>query len=107
VRLVATGADADSPFLGWNRFDCEGTGPCTVTAEDSEDVVVARFRQQRLEILHEGAGTVTVSDGTSCPPSCIRLVDAGTELTLEATAPHAWGRGCDPRAATRRRAAAR
>ncbi len=97
VKLVATGFDADTPFLYWSRFDCEGTGPCTVTADESGDLIVATFKQQRLEVLLEGTGKVTSTDGSiSCPPRCQAILDAGTEVELEAEGAHTWGKGCEP-----------
>ena len=97
VTLVATGADADSPFLHWDRFDCEGTSPCTVTVNDNEDLVVATFRKQRLEVLIEGTGKVTSTNPElSCESTCLAWVDAGTEVVLNAEGAHTWARGCEP-----------
>jgi Divergent InlB B-repeat domain len=104
VSLEAEGG-AGSPFVRWSRFDCEGTGPCTIAVEETEELVVATFRDQTLEVLINGttsADAVTSSTGDlSCLEEngrlhCTASVEAGTDVVLTAQDAHTWGKGCEP-----------
>lgn len=89
LTLTAT-ADASSMFTGWSG-PCTGSDP-TCSFKVSEDVTVgAAFDLKRYTVTVKlaglGVGTVTAMPGElSCPGTCSMSVDAGSVLTLTATA---------------------
>jgi PKD repeat protein len=88
VTLTAT-PDAGSLFSGWSG-DCSGTGGCQVTMDQARSVT-ATFAQTTVELTVSRAGTgsgqVSSSPaGISCGDGCQASFDAGTVVTLTATA---------------------
>jgi hypothetical protein len=108
VTLTAT-AVAGATFVGWGG-SCQGADPtCTVTLK-SGALVTAQFMRQGvpLTVTKSGFGTGTVSSqpaGISCGAQCQNGYDAGTSVTLTATADAGslflgWGGACSGSAAT-------
>ena len=88
VTLTAT-AEANSTFNGWTGA-CTGTGTCVVSMTQSR-MVTASFTLQQftLSVTKAGAGTGTVTSnpsGIACGSTCSAPFDAGTLVTLTATA---------------------
>ena len=84
VTLTATPA-SNKAFTGWGGA-CTGTSTCMVTM-DAAKTVSATFETNRLTVDRAGAGTGTVSGpGISCGGNCTEDYDAGTSVTLMATA---------------------
>ena len=104
MTLEAVGGTG-SPFVRWNRFDCEGTGPCAIAVEESRVFVVATFRDQTLEVLINGAPSVDAVKSSTGDLSCAEVngnlhctasVEAETDVVLTAQEQHTWGKGCEP-----------
>jgi hypothetical protein len=91
VTLTATPVD-DSVFTGWSASGCAGTGPCTVTV-DQTFTVTGSFALKRFALTVDktgnAVGTVTSSPpGIACGTSCTTATanyDAHTVVTLTAT----------------------
>jgi hypothetical protein len=91
VTLTAT-QDPGSEFKGWSGSGCSGTGTCKVTMSEAREVT-ATFDVKAagipLTVAVEGTGTGTVTSdkgGISCEPFCSDEYEAGTKVTLTATA---------------------
>ncbi len=88
VTLVAM-PDSSSSFAGWSGA-CTGTGSCVVTMSAARTVTATFNRQQfALSIMRSGAGTGTVTSsvgGINCGSSCSASYDAGSMVTLTASA---------------------
>jgi uncharacterized delta-60 repeat protein len=89
VTLTAT-PYATSAFDGWSGEGCAGTGTCMVTMDQVRNVT-ATFTEATypLEVTPagSGAGSVTSSPtGIDCGTSCQATFDAGTQVTLSASA---------------------
>lgn len=102
VELTAT-PSAGSIFTGWSG-ECTGTGVCTVTIDDANEVI-ATFTNNRflLEVSLDGTGSGSVlsdPDGINCGTACDELYDGGTLVELTAS-PSAgslfvgWSGECD------------
>ncbi|MBM4776852.1 MAG: hypothetical protein GQE15_04040 [Archangiaceae bacterium] len=88
VTLVAM-PDSSSSFAGWSGA-CTGTGSCVVTMSAARNVTATFNRLQfALSVMRTGAGTGTVTSspaGIACGATCSASYDAGTMVTLTATA---------------------
>ncbi|HET9153682.1 MAG TPA: hypothetical protein VFN85_06175 [Solirubrobacterales bacterium] len=94
VTLTAV-AEPHSTFTGWTVAGepsaCPGTGTCQVQMNSDTEVTAtfAAIPQRSLEIAKTGSGTGAVSSepaGIDCGPTCAFDFDAGTTVTLFATA---------------------
>jgi len=88
VTLTAT-AGTNYSFTGWSGA-CTGTGSCVVTM-DATKSVTATFTVQSfaLTLAKAGTGSGTVSSspsGINCGSTCSANYNAGTSVTLTATA---------------------
>lgn len=89
VALTATPSPG-SRFAGWSGGGCSGTGTCRPNTAISEQTVTATFTA--LVTLHvakngKGSGRVTsVPTGIECGSTCSAVFDAGSSVTLTATA---------------------
>jgi PKD repeat protein len=89
VTLTATPTGAASFFSEWTG-DCAGETPTCVVTMDRARSVTARFQgaaatTHPLTVSFAGAGTGTVS-GLACTAPCTATYNAGTPVTLNATA---------------------
>jgi hypothetical protein len=85
VTLGATVAPG-SRFAGW-AGPCTGTASCTVTMTEARTVTARFIRIVALRVTVSGPGTVTSKpEGIDCGNACATELDAGTHVTLEATA---------------------
>ena len=90
VTLTASPASGSS-FGGWSGGGCSGTGTCQVTL-NSNTTVSATFnlqQQHTLTVSKSGGGSGGVSSspaGIDCGSTCQHAFDAGTQVTLTATA---------------------
>ncbi|HQY47984.1 MAG TPA: Ig-like domain repeat protein, partial [Usitatibacteraceae bacterium] len=87
--LTAT-PDANAVFAGWSGGGCSGAGTCVVTL-DAAKAVTATFTLQPHELSvgksGNGSGSVTSAPaGIDCGAACSASFDAGTLVTLTATA---------------------
>ncbi len=89
VTLTAT-ADENSEFAGWSAPECFGTGPCTVTMNQSQ-FVTAYFNTSvatyMLTVEKDGTGSGSVSSvpyGINCGYDCSESYDENTQITLTA-----------------------
>jgi phospholipase C len=102
VTLTATAA-ANSYFVGW-AGGCRGNSPtCTLTLSASQQATAAFATSQSAPVLTVSlAGNGIVSSnpsGINCGPTCSASFDAGTQVTLTATAATnsyfvGWSGGC-------------
>lgn len=87
VTLTATPLAGDA-FVGWSGGPCLGTLPCTFTV--AGDVTVnAAFTDNTLTVVRTGGGTGTITSspaGITCGSDCFQDYNAGTSVTLTATA---------------------
>lgn len=89
VTLTAA-PTSGSTFAGWSG-GCTGTGACTVTMSSAK-AVTATFNattstQYTLNVNKAGSGSGTVSGtGIACGGDCSETYNAGTQVTLTATA---------------------
>ncbi len=91
----------NAAFAGWTGA-CVGTGPCTLTMNADVAVTATFVPRFTLTYVKGGAGTGTVRVdpvGLDCASGCAPTVDAGTVLTLTATAAPGslftgWSGGC-------------
>jgi uncharacterized repeat protein (TIGR01451 family) len=86
VTLSAT-ATGGSTFTGWSGGGCSGTGTCTVTMNQAQNVTATfTLPQTTLSVFSSGPGTVTSQPaGISCGASrgpCKAAFPAGTQVTL-------------------------
>jgi PKD domain/Divergent InlB B-repeat domain len=88
VTVTAT-PDAGSLFAGWSG-DCAGTGRCQVTLDQARSVTATfALKTFDLTVSKQGTGSGTVTStpaGISCGVRCQASFDAGTIVTLTATA---------------------
>jgi hypothetical protein len=92
VTLTAA-ASSGSTFAGWSGGGCSGTGTCTVTL-NSDTTVTATFNTaaaptHTLTVTPAGSGSGHVASGPAgidCGSTCSHAFDAGTQVTLTATA---------------------
>jgi len=92
VTLTAT-ASAGSVFAGWSGGGCAGTGTCQVTL-GADTTVTATFNPAptvthtlTVSPVGDGSGGVTSSPaGIDCGVTCSHAYNAGTQVTLTATA---------------------
>jgi hypothetical protein len=89
VTLMASPASG-SVFVGWSGGGCSGTASCTVTVT-AATTVTATFSlpQHLLTVTKSGSGTGTVTSspaGVNCGADCSEPYNAGTNVTLTATA---------------------
>ncbi len=87
VTLIAL-SGANSVFAGWSGGGCSGTGSCTVTMNQAQNVT-ATFNLERLLLsvtkVGNGAGVVTSSPtGINCGEQCASSYDFGSTVTLTA-----------------------
>ena len=88
VTLTAT-AVPGSRFTGWSGGGCSGTGTCVVTVTAATTVTANFVPQYTLTVTKGGSGAGTVSSsptGITCGADCTEAYDAGTVVTLTATA---------------------
>jgi hypothetical protein len=90
VVTLAAVADAVSVFSGWSGA-CSGTGACVVTMTSAQSVTATFIPRPTypLSVTLTGAGSGSVGSnpaGISCGPTCAADFDAGTIVTLTATA---------------------
>ena len=86
VTLTAA-ALADSRFAGWSGEGCTGTGTCTVTMSQARAVTATFVDRVPLRVTVTGRGAVrSEPQGIRCRPACTRDYDAGTLVTLVASA---------------------
>lgn len=106
VTATAT-PEPGSTFLGWSRFDCPGTGSCTLTLHDLTSALTARFSPLPINVIIGGNGTgKVVSDpaAVECPDRCLgNDFPVGSTVTLKAVPDPAfpfvrWVFGCTPSA---------
>jgi hypothetical protein len=108
VTLTAT-PDAGATFLGWSGAGCSGTGTCQVTM-DASKTVSASFSvvQRTLTVTRTGSGSGIVNSnppGIACGAQCSASFDAGTTVSLTASADvgsqfAGWGGDCSGTSAT-------
>jgi hypothetical protein len=104
VTLTAT-ASAGSRFTGWSGA-CSGSGNCTVTMSQARNVTAHFVRLVLLNVSVTGPGTVSSEpNGIACGRACASKYDAGTRVTLEATAKNGywflgWSGSCSGRRTT-------
>ncbi len=83
VSLTAT-ANSGSVFSGWSGA-CVGTGRCSVTMNQAQNVNAAFSPGQVLTVTTSGAGTVTSNpSGINCGTKCSGTYTTGTMVTLAA-----------------------
>jgi hypothetical protein len=100
VSLTAT-PDANSTFAGWTGA-CAGLATCVVTTDAPRDVDARFEARQALTVSVSGAGSGSVTStpvGINCGADCSETYDAGTQVTLTATASagsafDGWSGGC-------------
>ncbi len=88
VTLTAAANTTTSDFTGWSGAGCSGTGSCSVTMSQAQNVT-ARFtlKQMTLRVTKSGDGIGTVSgNGLSCGGTCGVSLPYGTVVTLSAAA---------------------
>ncbi len=96
IELTATPANGNS-FGGYTGGGCGAANPCTVTLNDQDEAVDARFNPpspapvQTLTVTTSGAGSGTVTgQGIDCGGAghtdCSETVPHGTAIALTATA---------------------
>jgi hypothetical protein len=85
VTLSAT-VSPGSRFAGWTRA-CTGTASCTVMMSEARHVTARFVRIVLLTVTVTGPGAVSSApNGIACANACATEYDAGTHVTLEATA---------------------
>ncbi|MEK6276238.1 MAG: hypothetical protein AABM30_13040, partial [Actinomycetota bacterium] len=78
---------AGSRFVGWSGEGCTGTGECTVTMTGARGVTATFVRLVLLRVTVTGRGAVSSEPtGIRCRRACSSEYDAGTHVTLRATA---------------------
>ncbi len=89
VTLTAT-PSSGSTFGGWSGGACSGTGTCTVTVTAAVTLTATFSPEQHLLTVTKagtGSGTVTSTPaGITCGTDCEERYDAGTSVSLTATA---------------------
>src|SRR6188508_1399469 len=105
VTLTASPA-VGSQFVGWSGEGCTGTGTCTVTMNRSRALTASFATLVSLRVTVSGRGEVRSEPGDiRCGHACAQEFDAGTHVTLEATAGKGrsflgWSGACSGRRAT-------
>jgi hypothetical protein len=105
VTLTAVPA-AGSQFVGWSGEGCTGTGTCTVTMTKSRALRASFATLVPLTVTVSGRGDVRSEPrGIRCGHACAQDFDAGTHVTLEATARKGrwflgWSGACSGRQTT-------
>ena len=85
VLSAAPGTDA--VFNGWTGGYCTGTGSCSFSLTQDSTVGATFTQQYNLSVAKSGGGTGTVSgNGIDCGAVCSLNLDAGTAVSLTATA---------------------
>jgi len=101
VTLVGI-PEAGASFAGWGGA-CSGSGPCTLRVERDVEVSAAfTTAADFLRVEKEGDGfgeVVSAPAGIACGSTCASPYDAGTSVTLVATAAEGstfvgWSGGC-------------
>ena len=102
VTLTAA-ADPTSSFTGWQAEGCGTATTCVVTLSVARSVTAIFALRPQLTVTKAGAGSGTVTSvpaGIDCGAACSARFDAGTVVTLTASAPAGstfagWsGEGC-------------
>jgi Leucine-rich repeat (LRR) protein len=107
ITLTAT-PDADSLFMNWSGA-CSGTSHCTVTMNQSQNVI-ATFQPKPvlLTLIPTGSGKGIISrdiSGINCGSDCVYEYDKNSVMTLTAHPEadsifEAWGDACSGNAAS-------
>ena len=85
VLSAAPGTDA--VFNGWTGGYCTGTGSCSFSLTHDSTVGATFTQQYNLSVAKSGGGTGTVNgNGIDCGAVCSLNLDAGTAVSLTATA---------------------
>lgn len=85
VLSAAPGTDA--VFNGWTGGYCTGTGSCSFSLTQDSTVGATFTQQYNLSVAKSGGGTGTVNgNGIDCGAVCSLNLDAGTAVSLTATA---------------------
>ncbi|MDT7041244.1 InlB B-repeat-containing protein [Candidatus Nitronereus thalassa] len=90
-----------SIFTGWSGIGCSGSGTCTVTMTQAQQVWATFSKAFALNLTINGSGIVDIAPGSlSCSVSCSHEFTRLSEVTLSATPDpgtvfHSWsGGGC-------------
>jgi uncharacterized repeat protein (TIGR02543 family) len=106
TKVTLTPTPATGSFFDVFSGDCTGSGPCVVTMDRDRSVTV-QFRANpppkfQLSVSEQGSGAGRVTSnpsGIDCPTSCSGMFNAGTMITLTASATagftfSGWGGDC-------------
>ncbi len=77
-------------FTGWSG-GCSGTGSCQVDMTQDHSVTAHFSHLYTLNVIANGNGTVTSTDGfINCPGTCTHVYLSNTPVTLNATPAFGW-----------------
>jgi cysteine-rich repeat protein len=90
VVTLTAAPTSNNTFTGWSGAGCTGTGTCTVTMSTARTVTATfTLNQHQLSVVRTGSGSGSVSSspsGITCGVDCTENYNAGTVVTLTATA---------------------
>jgi Divergent InlB B-repeat domain len=89
VVVLTANPAAGASFTGWSGAvpACPGTGTCSVTMNQAQNVTATFLPPQTLQVTLAGTGTGTVTSvpaGISCPATCSSVFPVNQVVTLTA-----------------------